>query len=454
MVFFRSKREFLHAAAVDDRLTLADYLKAAGPEWCAVRENKSLDTGLHKAAAAGHAEALAMILAKAKDADKSARNSNGDTPLHLAAAGGHVQAVKVLLADRAVLEAASNALPVNAAISSGNIAVLDALLATGKADLAADRPPALYHAVSRGSAAAVACLLAVGADPNVPRLAAERLHQRNEFVMFYRRRGEEITPETPLFLAVHRRDPSIVEALLKAGARTERRELPLHCAAYNGDVAIAKLLLDAKRIQQPAGPGIDACNHAGRTALHIAVARNRPEMVRFLLEQGASPAVVDLAGQTPLAAAQQFGLAAIVTLLREAPAAAKAESRPAAQVPLRQPAAAVKPAPASAAPAARDAAQDSESWSREGRSRIVHVEDYPAQNRRLTEIFNFETRERVTISENLSLRSEAVGPRESFDTIAEEALTRAFAEFRRRGGHADESKVFRNRLGKSRPELG
>ena len=56
---------------------------------------------------------------------------------------------------------------------------------------------------------------------------------------------------------------------------------PLHRAFYFSDVEAAAHLVDH-------GANIDLRNAAGQTALHTAVAQNRPEVVRFLLARGAN----------------------------------------------------------------------------------------------------------------------------------------------------------------------
>ena len=91
-----------------------------------------------------------------------------------------------------------------------------------------------------------------------------------------------------------------------------------------------------------------------------------------------------------------------------------------------------------------EAVEESETWKRSGRHRPTHVFETPG--RRLTEIFNFETRERITLSENLALKAETMGPRETFDTLSSQALARAFNEFIRAGGSAEPEHVFGKRL--------
>ena len=120
-----------------------------------------------------------------------------------------------------------------------------------------------------------------------------------------------------------------------------------------------------------------------------------------------------------------------------------------------------KPAPVavaqktvSPAPTRERIPQDSETWSLAGKDSVVHTSTYPALGRKLTEIFNFESRERLVISENITLGTENVSPKESFDAIGEDALIRALKEFRRLGGQAKDEHVLKNHLNKSKLKPG
>jgi hypothetical protein len=92
---------------------------------------------------------------------------------------------------------------------------------------------------------------------------------------------------------------------------------------------------------------------------------------------------------------------------------------------------------------------DTEMWTRMGGHQVARVGVYPALGRRLTEIFNFESRERLIISENLKTGAESVTPPASFDEISEGLLKKACASFRELGGEADEAAVLAGRLGKT-----
>jgi ankyrin repeat protein len=84
-----------------------------------------------------------------------------------------------------------------------------------------------------------------------------------------------------------------VNALVQSqqGYNAAKGNTPLHLAARDGHLAIAKLLIQA-------GAAIEARNQRGETALHKAAGQSR--MARLLINQGASINAEDQSGQTPL----------------------------------------------------------------------------------------------------------------------------------------------------------
>jgi Ankyrin repeats (many copies) len=86
---------------------------------------------------------------------------------------------------------------------------------------------------------------------------------------------------------------------------------PLVSAVASGDMAQATELLDH-------GAAVDARDELGRTALMLAVARDRPDIIRLMLDRGADPNAVDNAGQTPLQQAKQKNLSDVAALLERA----------------------------------------------------------------------------------------------------------------------------------------
>ncbi len=80
-----------------------------------------------------------------------------------------------------------------------------------------------------------------------------------------------------------------------------------------------------------------------------------------------------------------------------------------------------KPAPA----AANDAAPAPQGWVRVAENSVAHVTPMEPLGRKITEIFNFETRERLIITENLKTGAETFSQPESFDAISAANVQRA-----------------------------
>ncbi|MEZ0225004.1 MAG: ankyrin repeat domain-containing protein [Alphaproteobacteria bacterium] len=207
---------------------------------------------------------------------------------------------------------------------------------------------------------------------------------------------------TALFIAVQEGNSHVALALIRAGAKVDTHNAdyvyPLHNAAFNGDLDVVKALVEAKA-------DIDAVIRTNnRTALHWAVDKEMAGVIEFLVKSGARTDIADKSGRTPIELAK--GKSHLLKLFKGA-----------------------EPVPAPAA-----AADAGERWALIGKNRIAHHGSYPDIGRKITEIFNFESRERTVISENLKTGAETLSPPESFDNLSEDALRKALAEFRAAGG--------------------
>ena len=214
---------------------------------------------------------------------------------------------------------------------------------------------------------------------------------------------------TPLMLAI---------ALVKGGSDVNAAEdanvRPLHMAAFRGELDIVKALVEA-------GADIDSpITTNGLTALHWAIDKENAFVVEYLASKGARLDMPDKKGRTALDLAQLKG-PHVVRLINKARGIEM-------------------PPPAGETPKAGP-------WKRTGDSLIAHVNEMPELGRRITEIFNFESRERTVISENLATGAETLTPPESFDAIGIDALRQAFEAFRAAGGKADESHILGPRGG-------
>lgn len=133
-----------------------------------------------------------------------------------------------------------------------------------------------------------------------------------------------LTPDARLDRAVRALDLDSARAALEDGADVHRRDLVggsyLHTAAYWGEEDLALLLLAH-------GLPVDATDHQGQTPLHAATRGERLDMVRLLLDAGASPSLrtgADLlgcdgttirAGATAQDIAEQMGARRIAEVL-------------------------------------------------------------------------------------------------------------------------------------------
>lgn len=282
-----------------------------------------------QAARDGEAERVGAMVEE-NPALMEARDGDGMTPLLFSAREGHTSVVELLL-DR------------GADISERDV----------------EERTALHHASFRGRAAVVRLLLDRGADPGArefrgrtPLFLATNWGEDLETVHHLIAGGSDVNDVTPrgeevLFSTLYYGDPSIIDALLDAGAslpddddlvgravylaasngfdrvfalatgEAETRgvawwdEVPMHAAARGGSVPIGEALLER-------GGSVDASNMYGITPLHIAAEHDRLAFVDFLVGVGVSLDEPSVMGLTPLHFALENGHEGIVRRLREA----------------------------------------------------------------------------------------------------------------------------------------
>jgi ankyrin repeat protein len=361
------------------------------------------NNGFLKAAARGDMETLHSYLGSKHLAQYlKVTDRHGDYALHVAVKQGKAAVIDALLAAGADIEGRNNSgyTPLAVAASSGGrIDILRRLIAAG-AEVNAEMnsgSTALSLASARSSGVAVDILLEAKADPDL---------------------------DKPLLNAVRYGRTDIIKKLVEAGAKTDLQDSDghglLHLAAQQGAEETAALLLEK-------GHGIDQRDRQhGYTPLHWAVYYNRMQMVEFLLERGADPHIKNNRGQAALQLARDRNNDAIAYLLeqREKPV------RPGYDMP-------------------ETSESATETWLRMGETKIAQVGIYPALERKLTEIFNFESRERIVISENLRTGVENMAPPQNFDTIEESTLQKAAAAYRSAGGTIDDTQLTKRNLNKT-----
>lgn len=97
---------------------------------------------------------------------------------------------------------------------------------------------------------------------------------------------------------------------------------PVHLAAQNGHIAVARALLERAELairpggseQRPSDQLVNLRDSKGRTALHLAARDGHGEMVKYLLSKGALQ-LADQADETPLHLAAERGHATVVECL-------------------------------------------------------------------------------------------------------------------------------------------
>lgn len=133
----------------------------------------------------------------------------------------------------------------------------------------------LHAAIRTGDEEMVRAILLAGGDPNIPNSQGD----------------------TPLEDAICRGSVGVARTLIAFGAKKDDPGRLLRRAAWAGHIPTAELML-----KEGANVNDRAQSESGgnSTALHAAVVANRPDMVDFLVKNGANPNFADGAGHTPL----------------------------------------------------------------------------------------------------------------------------------------------------------
>ncbi|MDP2206143.1 MAG: ankyrin repeat domain-containing protein [Alphaproteobacteria bacterium] len=245
-------------------------------------------------------------------------------------------------------------------------------------------------------------------------------HQRTEVARLMLDQGAEIDDDKSFMHACSNRDVKTIALLIERGANTKVVQgsynyHPVHYLAQHGSVEGFNVLQAANGIAD-----LDArLTSDGNTALHMAAVNGHVGMVEILLAAGARRDLENNEGLTAEAAALKKDKRHCAKAIRAAE-----DTRP-VQKPVAQ-------------EAPQGAATD-ENWLRVGAHSIAQVQTLAPLNRRITHLFNFESRERMTISENLKTGAEVTLPPQSFDDIDRAAIETAGAELQRQGGTVNDN---------------
>jgi ankyrin repeat protein len=292
----------------------------------------------------------------------------------------------------------------------------------------AGRTP-LTYAAEYGQNDVVHLLLEKGADPNMAdkygKLPIDYAAGNGRDIIVKLLIDGDAVPDTrnqPLITALSCGYAGAAAELLAGGAAADIHSAdyrtPLHLAASQNALDVMKTLLEK-------GAVVNARTTAGATPLHFAVENNSVMAIEFLLAHGASPLIENTDGKTPLMRAKERSYDQCVRVLE---ATAKPKDTPAPTVPVVAPAAAASDAPAP------------EEWVKLAPGKIAHVGEYPAIGRKITEIYNLASRERVIITENLKTGAETTTQPEKFENIPEETVKQATEAAARLGSAPDAPK--------------
>jgi ankyrin repeat protein len=248
-----------------------------------------------------------------------------------------------------------------------------------------------------------------------------------------------------------RADNKMIRAMIDAGAKISEhayvqgdglRVLPTHVAAQTGNVEILGYLLD--KGQDPNARTLfnnDSYNDED-DVVRRAFADRSGETLDLLLKRGGSKASAEAEWkylrQGKSSAEMQASYAQIEKIMSQHWLAWQTKlepTKPAAMEPRvkKIPPPVVIPTPIQPKPESP--------WKKLDHESIAHIKGVPALGRRITEIFNFSSCERRTITENVMTKAESTET-QKFADIDQKVLKAAIAAFEEQGGAVDHTRVF------------
>ena len=349
--------------ACETRLTRASLTR-----WPTVRSRDDRGmTAIHVASLCGHVGIVDFLLEH--DADPDDADADGSTPLHCAASRGHQNTLLLLLhanADPTITDTRGNT-PLHLAADHGHDGCVKALLYfTEQIRIAMDKSPAnsngdtpLHYAAKWGYGNIVEILMEHGANPRATNrrcqtpLVVSHSSQISQLLEgISKTEVAIINCKTSLSSANARSTSSMTNPEKKSrrwshSSSITRKVDRLLDAITEGDLRLACYYLGLEGPQrtpvdqvsslchplcncekcatsneesteeQERTPslGMNVANEKGETALHVACATGRTQLVQILLDAGASVNVTTTDGRTPLHLATSNGWVKIVKLL-------------------------------------------------------------------------------------------------------------------------------------------